>query len=251
MAGREFETTDSISLDSEVKSLGFDLTAYAVALAFNSVALPAGMTETAKSAVLARAADIREAAKEGSVLDVLSDAGAKEKRRKDADETASVQAGFILQQQQREREEWLERQITVAGTTMKGAQWQELSKRLREDEGFRERLMQLYIARGMSKEQAEARVDRVAEVAEIAATPESQRTDEQRDIIRNAQVDPSFKRDVADAEQVIGKENKPIASSELNGSFAKAVQGPSTTATEPVAAAQPDRRVTATIDAGL
>ncbi|MEN2711540.1 hypothetical protein ACQKOH_03695 [Sphingomonas sp. NPDC092331] len=216
---------DTISIDSQVElPEQFDIAAYAAARAFNNSAYPPGMPDWVQAAIEARAVDICEAAKDNLALDELSEPGAKEKRRKEAGETTEAQFGFIIQQQQREREEWLKSSVTVAGTTMTGAEWQDLSKRLREDDDFRDKLMQLFIARGMSRDEAEARVERVAEVAEIAAIPESQRTDEQKRYFSNAQADPTFKKD-AEGAQTLLKPVAPQPRSELHGSFKAAASG--------------------------
>jgi len=243
--------SDSISLDSAVEThSSFDVATYVATRAFNSAALPPGMPDWMEAAIDARASELRAVVGDSQILDELSETGAKEKRRKEADERVEAQVGLIVQQQQREREEWLKSSVTVAGSTMTGAEWQDLSKRLRDDEDFREKLTKLFLARGMSRDEAEARIERVAEVAEIAAIPESQRTDEQKLTMRNAEADPTFKQDVKDAKQMARNESVPAPTSQFKDSFTKVSDGVSAD-TPGAAPPQAERRVTATIDAGL
>jgi hypothetical protein len=86
---------------------------------------------------------------------------------------------------------------------MKGQEWSDLAMRLRDDEKFRRDIIEEFKQRGMSDSEAEARVDRAASVAEAAALPPSQRTDQQKADIADAEADPTFKQDM----QYIAKRN--------------------------------------------
>lgn len=129
----------------------------------------------------------------------------------------------IKREQERQREEWSRTRSTVAGVPMSGAEWAALSRLMRSDNEFRQKLLDAFMARGMTLDEAEERYDRVADVAEIAAIPPEQRTEEQNQIIREADADPEFKRDMAEATRELG--NKAAPASGLSSQFGQSAAG--------------------------
>lgn len=59
---------------------------------------------------------------------------------------------------------------------MKNAEWDKLAERLRNDEDLRRRVIDVLKARGMSDDEAEARYDRVTQVAENGRTKGNRET---------------------------------------------------------------------------
>lgn len=240
---------DTKSLDSavELRDEGeqFDAATYVASAIFNSAAYPPGMPEYL----------IRHIEAEASFAQRLDDAGmtiggasggpigekSKAERQKDADDDAFEFLSAAIETAEREkheREEWEHTRSTVGGVTMTGAEWAEFAERLRTDNKLHDELIEEFIRRGMTREDAERRYDRLQKVAEIAAIPPSQRSDDQKKVIADTNADPSFKRDMGDAQSAISKD-RPGASSALNTTFSAASSGasPVSAAVAPAAAA--------------
>lgn len=113
---------------------------------------------------------------------------------------------------------------------MTGAEWAKLADRLRDDDDLRRRIMDVFEKRGMTKQEAEARYERVADIAEIAAIPPSQRTDEQKATMKQAEADPTLKQDMKDVQSVAQEIASAKPASEFNQQFAQAatVENPPT-----------------------
>jgi hypothetical protein len=117
----------------------------------------------------------------------------------------------IKREQERQREEWARTRSTVAGVPMSGTEWAALSRLMRTDNEFRQKLLDAFMARGMTLDEAEERYDRVADMAEIAAIPPAQRTEKQNQIIRAADADPEFKQDMAEAARLASSDAAPAS----------------------------------------
>lgn len=151
-----------------------------------------------------------------------------------------AQLGEMLRDQAEERERWMHTQSTVGGVTLEGQEWEALGKRLREDDEFKSRVMALFMARGMSEREAEARYERAAEVAEIMAIPPTQRTEEQQRVVDKADADPTFKEDMADIKIAEGRGLQRDQKSELGLAFDGAAGGSQPAAqTNPLPTSQP------------
>ena len=245
---------DTLSLDSQVELRGdseqCDLAVYTAAATFNAVAFPPNMPEELKREIEARAERARQANPNINLATGdPSSVDAKKKREADADDRADQQLSLILQEQQREREAWMQTPSTVGGVTMTGEEWSELSKRLRSDDELRSRIMDAFMARGMTEAEAERRYDRVADVAEIMAIPPAQRTEEQQAKVEKADADPTFKQD-AQVTRDVAAQRPSAAQSDFSQSLAKAAppdDAPSTTS----GGAAPARRVDFVQGAGL
>lgn len=202
------------------------LATYVAALTFNRVALPPNISEAAKRHIEDKAERERELA-----ADVLGDTLrlSKSEREEEKAKDASARMANALEQQRQveELEQWMQTPSTIGGVTMTGEEWKLLSERLRGDEAFQRRLMELFMARGMTEEEAQERIDRVADVAEIMAIPPSQRTEEQNEIVERAKTDPGFKQDARDAERLSADYNasSPEPASKLNQQFTDAASG--------------------------
>jgi hypothetical protein len=187
-----------------------DASALALAKVFGTAAFPSNMPDFLKEAILARADQARNAAGD-LVIDNRMDASDPKSRREREEDTADFVSQWVQNQQQmqadREREEWAHAKSTVGGVTMTGAEWAAMAKRLREDDKLREEILGLFRRRGMTDEEAERRYQRVINVAEIAAIPSSQRTEEQQHEFEKAKADPSFARDMHEAESLIEKDS--------------------------------------------
>jgi len=177
-----------------------DASALALAAVFGTISFPPGTPDNLKNLVADRAAPMRDNAGD-LVIDNRMDANSPEARQKkaDADNNDNLSQFAQIAQQieaEREREEWMRTKSTVAGVTMTGEEWADLAKRLREDRSLHDKLVETFIKRGMSREEAEARYDRVAELAEAAVVPPSQRTDEQKHVMAEGDADPWMKKDI-------------------------------------------------------
>ena len=100
------------------------------------------------------------------------------------------------EQRRREQEEWSKTISCVGGLEMTGAQWTEFARRLRSDQELREKILEEFRQRGMTEEEARRRYERVTAASEIAAIPPNQRTDEQNQLLQEAEADPSFYDDL-------------------------------------------------------
>ena len=105
---------------------------------------------------------------------------------------------------------------------MTGSEWAELAQRLRNDEDLHRRVIEAFEGRGMSHSEAEARYERAAQVAEAAAIPPSQRSEEQKRVIKSAESDPTYKRDMNVIKAEMGESQALSSNSELSGRFAAA-----------------------------
>jgi len=206
--------------------------AIAPSLVFNAVALPPNLPDHIKSALMARADQARDAAVEAGFVQPTAADGigylTREERQRRDDEKNGEYLGVIMAQEERRRREqevWSHTKSTVGGVTMTGAEWSEVAHRLRNDEDLRRRVMDAFKDQGMSEREAEARYERAADIAEIAAIPPSQRTSEQTATMKQAETDPTLKRDmdIVKAEMDAGMTNGNKA--KLSGAFAYATEG--------------------------
>jgi hypothetical protein len=200
--------------------------AIAPSLVFNNVALPPNLPDHIKSALLAKADQAREAAIDAgfvrpSAIDGVASISREERQRRE-DEKNTEYLGVVMAQEERrrrEQEEWSRMKSTVGGVTMTGSEWAELAQRLRNDDDLRRRVIEAFEGRGMSRSEAEARYERAAQVAEAAAIPPSQRNEEQKRVIKNAESDPTYKRDMDDIERTRQKMRGPSSESNLSREF--------------------------------
>jgi hypothetical protein len=227
---------DSISLDSDVELRGeneqFDPATYVASAVFNSVAFPSNMPEYLRRHIEAEAAFAQRLDDAGMTIGGANGGPigemTKAERLKKADEESAEYLGAMSEEserREREREEWSRTTSTVAGVSMTGAEWAKLAERLRNDEDLHRRLIEIYRARGMTGAEAEARYDRVAEIAGIAAIPPNQRTDVQRGKIESAESDPSFKRDMNEASDAAKSYMTAKPPSATNAAFTSAATG--------------------------
>lgn len=216
-----------------------DASAYALAAVFGSVALPLGMPDYRKAAILDRAEQDRDAAGD-MVIDNRMHAGPEQLRRKqeevESDDTISqyVQFGEQRQREQRERAEWSQKRSTVGSVTMNGAEWAQLADRLRENGDLRQKLIETFERRGATHEEAVTRVDLVAEAAHVASIPPNQRTEEQRALMD----DPRIASDLETADSL----NQEFAPGHAAGSLSERFEAASAqVADEPRTATVPVR----------
>lgn len=232
------------SLDSGVELRGneqFDPATYVASAVFNSVAFPANMPEYLRRHIEAEAAFAQRLDDAGMTIGGANGGPigemTKAERLKKTNEESAEYLGAMsekFEREEREREEWAHTTSTVGGVSKSGAEWAKLAERLRNDEDLHRRLIEAFRVRGMSESEAEARYDRVADIAEIAAIPPNQRTDDQRAKMQSAQSDPAFKRDMQLADSFAKADPSPKSS--LRTGFGDAAAGaPASCA--PVAAA--------------
>lgn len=201
-----------------------DASVYALAAQFGAVSFPPDMPDHVKDAIMDRAAREREAAGDFVIDNRMNPNDPRARQEKQDEENFSQMTQFLMQQQQ-ERDEWARTSSTVGGVTMTGSDWSKLATKLRNDEELRRKVTAAFKARGMSDEEAQARYDRVADVAEIAAIPPSQRTDAQKETIRDANADPAFKQDMETVQSFARNSEVARPKSQLNEQFAQASTG--------------------------
>lgn len=155
----------------------------------------------------------------------------KDERRGIAALRAQIEMITRQEERQRERDEWARTRSTVGGVTLDGEAWSKLAQRLRGDTELRDQIIAAFRRRGMSETEAEARFERVAEVAEIAAIPESQRTAQQQQKVDHANADRTFREDMKVVSAKAGIRMSG-ANSDLNTSFESAASGVSPPAVE-------------------
>lgn len=214
-------TESSIDLardDTKDSERQVDASAYALAGVFGSVALPAGMPDYVRNAILDRAEQARDAAGDLIIDNRLNPNDAKTRQAKadsEDDDNLSQMAQIVRQEmQEREREEWSRTRSTVAGVTMTGAEWRQFAERLRTDEDLRRRLTERFEKEGATPDEAQRRIDRAAQSAEAASIPQSQRTPEQTKVL----ADPQAKADLRAADEL--KASSPYVSRNgLSGQF--------------------------------
>lgn len=217
---------DETSVDTPGDTRQFDVATYVAALAMNPAAsIPHDFPEWLKAHIESQAAVVRQAAVEfgGSLTNDPNSPEAKREREERADAAINAQMAIL---QQQERAEWARTPSTVGGVTMTGEEWDKLAKRLRNDDELRERVLTAFQKRGISETEAEARYERVADVAEIMAIPPSQRTAEEKETVRKADADPTFKQDMTDMKDIAAPASQHGAAAksplELNRQFSGA-----------------------------
>ena len=168
---------------------------------FGSAPLPPGTPEWLKDSIDTQA----NFAQRLPGADVMTIGGAgggpldlktKRERQRDADAEAVEYLTVRLEQAERERRQWAGERHGIGGVEMTGAEWSQLSERLRTDDELKQRVLDAFRSRGMTSAEAETRYDRVADVAGAMAIPPSQRTEQQAAAVSKAEADPSFKRDI-------------------------------------------------------
>lgn len=100
----------------------------------------------------------------------------------------------VVEEVERQREEWARTSHSFGTTTMTGEEWGTLSDELEEGGAVRNWLLTQIMADGHTRVEAERIANRAGEVAEIMATPEAQRTPEQRRELSEANRDPELRR---------------------------------------------------------
>lgn len=200
--------------------------AIAPSLVFNNVALPPNLPDHLKSALMVKADQAREAAIDAgfvrpTAIDGVASLSREERQRREDEKNSNYFEAMMTQEQRRrrEQEQWSRTKSTVGGVTMTGSEWAELAQRLRNDDDLRRRVIEAFEGRGMSRDEAEARYERAAQVAEAAAIPPSQRNDEQKRVIKSAESDPTYKRDMDDIERARQKMLGPSHESSLSREF--------------------------------
>lgn len=212
--------------------------AIAPSLVFGAVALPPGLPDYRKIELESRTEQAKISAQEAGFVAAdtgrVFDGKTLQERERDKDEENRLYVASVVQEVEqrleRERQEWARTSSTVGGVTMTGAEWAKLADRLRDDDDLRRRIMDVFEKRGMTKQEAEARYERVADIAEIAAIPPSQRTDEQKATMKQAEADPTLKQDMKDVQSVAQEIASAKPASEFNQQFAQAatVENPPT-----------------------
>lgn len=119
-------------------------------------------------------------------------------QREDEDQEAIAETLATIQRRH-EREEWARAVHSFGSTRMSGAEWQAFAQELRGDTALRRWLEERIRRDGHSADAARGIADRVADVADIMAIPESQRTAEQRQRLEAARRDPTLSRYLDDA----------------------------------------------------
>jgi hypothetical protein len=184
--------TNSTDIETNV-----DAASLVLAAAFGPVSFPPDMSDFLKAAILEKAEQLRSADGQSGL-----DSRLKSAQRNDRDEDGENNMAAwatLIEQEQEEREEWARTRSSVGGVAMTGAEWKDFAKKLREDDKLREEILEAFVRRGMTRDEAERRYQRVIDIAEIAAIPPSQRTEEQQHEFEKAQADPTFKADVSEA----------------------------------------------------
>jgi hypothetical protein len=100
----------------------------------------------------------------------------------------------VVEEVERQREEWARTSHSFGTTTMSGEQWESLSDELEDGGAVRNWLLTQIMADGHTRVEAERIADRARDVSQIMATPESQRTAEQRRELSEANRDPELRR---------------------------------------------------------
>lgn len=202
-----------------------------LAATFGVVSFPPGMPDYLQAAILEKAEQDRNA--DGSFI-AGSAENADERRREDkrqAQDNMSRWADALLEERE-ERERWARTQSIIGGVTKTGAEWQSFAKRLREDDELRQRIIEAFRKRGMTEDEAEQRYERVVDIAEIAAIPPSQRTEEQQQEFEKAKADPTFQQDMQEAN----------AAASVDRRVGATLRSEQLTADTPTAA-QPERKI--------
>lgn len=123
----------------------------------------------------------------------------RSEKEKEQDEKALELLSSILEelesekQREREREEWSRTLHSFGRVEMTGAEWQSFSDALRGDTELRRWLVERAQRNGHTETEAEAIADEVADISNIMAIPESQRTPEQRQRLQTAQGNPELR----------------------------------------------------------
>ena len=114
---------------------------------------------------------------------------------RDEDENAidefAQQMDAIAEEQQRIWDEQIHR---FADVEMTGEEWEDLAEQLSGNTPLRRRMIDRLMREGKTQAEAEEKVDKAAQVSTIMATPESQRTPEQRRILHEAENDNDVKK---------------------------------------------------------
>ncbi|HEV2818251.1 MAG TPA: hypothetical protein VGW40_13645 [Allosphingosinicella sp.] len=100
----------------------------------------------------------------------------------------------VVEEAERQREEWARTSHSFGTTTMSGEQWHDLSADLEGGGAVRTWLLAQIMADGHTRAEAERIADRARNVADIMATPEAQRTPEQRRELSEANRDPELRQ---------------------------------------------------------
>lgn len=232
MADHEPDDISSYLKDRDNDGTTVDAASYLAASVFGSVVVPLGLS-FAKAAAIDMQANFALQLEGAENFSKLSggpiDQRLSAARDEDADKTQSVLLSVLLdeneRQQEREREEWARKESSIGGVTMTGAQWSDMAKRLRTDEELQRKLIEMFKARGMSEADAVKRVERVADVSEAMGVPPSHRTEEQREIVRQAKADPTFEQDMRHAVAVSQQSPSAVTHSGFNAEFERAAQG--------------------------
>lgn len=179
--------------EADLIDLKVDASTMVLAAVFGTASFPPDMPERIKAAILDRAEQLRNA--DGSLI--LDDRLRTDKQRRDEagkDDVALTLWSQIVEDEQREREEWMHMKSTFAGVTMTGAEWKGLSEDLRREGSLRDWLIEQMMRDGKPREAAERKADEMADVYGAMAKPPSQRTEEEAASIERAKSDPDYQR---------------------------------------------------------
>jgi hypothetical protein len=132
----------------------------------------------------------------------------RDEREKDrADEVSDFRQNSRLseRQLQAELEQHRRSQHTLGGVTMSGEEWSNLADAMRNDDKVKNAMTAHLMAQGMTKAQADQKVQQYADAAAAMAKPPSQRTPADKDAIDRANNDPNFRGAVNAADTVRGR----------------------------------------------
>jgi hypothetical protein len=97
------------------------------------------------------------------------------------------------EREEQEREEWAQSESSFAGVEMTGEEWGQLAKDIAPNGKLHQSLIDYYMKKGKTQAQAEQKASDDEAIYNIQAKPPSQRTDEEKHKIGQANADPEFR----------------------------------------------------------
>lgn len=108
----------------------------------------------------------------------------------------------VIEQANEERKQWAQASHSFAGVEMTGAEWGEFSNELKSNSALRQWLLAKMMKDGKTRGEAEALINKLAEAARIQSIPESQRTEEEKQLLLEINNDREAKTYLAQAREM-------------------------------------------------
>jgi hypothetical protein len=120
----------------------------------------------------------------------------KTKEEQEADDNAErlERAAEIFEEIEREQKEWAETIHSFGHVSMSGEDWKKFGEDLGRDSELRRWMLDRIERDGKSEAEANSITDRMAQIADIMAKPESQRTAAEKQALTTANADPEFQK---------------------------------------------------------